>query len=203
MAWYSDDEDLREALLSGRDLHQETADDFGLDRRGGKDINLGLGYGMSPEGLASRVGISLDEAIEGIEKRNARYPMANQWMKKMRRSSFRLGYSTTAVGRRVWINPHGSQWERNAVNNPIQGTAAEQIKLLTVQNHEACEALDLEFGVSLIVHDEVVVDSPKGLVVKHKKIIKDAGSYAAFHTVPGMPMPIGMVTGKSWGAKKQ
>jgi DNA polymerase-1 len=202
LAHFSKDENLLEALNSGRDLHQETTDDFRLDdRRKGKDINLGLNYGMSPEGLAYRVGITVNAAREGIRKRNARYPDSALWMEKMIRRGYRLGYVESSFGRQQWLNPHSPQMERNAINGPVQMSAADQTKAWMIQIREACRAESIPYFISLSIHDEVVADTPKGQVRKYKKIMRDAARRATELTLPGIKMPVDFHVGKSWAAK--
>jgi DNA polymerase-1 len=201
MAHLSDDKNLKEALNSEppRDLHQETTDIFQLgDRRKGKDINLGLGYGMTPHGLASRVGISLQEAERGIMERNRRYPEVAMWMSSQKTRAHSVGYVMTTTGRRVWINPYTDQWEKNAVNGPVQGSAADQTKHWSGGVHREIE----DYPVCLIIHDEVVADCESGTVVDTKRTLKHVAKASQEFVVPGMPMPIDTHTGDSWGAKQ-
>jgi len=201
LAWFSGDTVLRKALLDGRDLHQEVADDFGLTRRKGKDINLGLGYGMSAAGLASRVGISIEAAEAGIRKRNARYPLAAIWSSNQKSRGAALGYVTSALGRRMWINPYLEQWERNAINSPIQSSAAEQTKIWLRLIFDEAKARDLPFAVTMLVHDELVADVPKGMVRQYAKLLKETGIESGKMVAPDMEFDVAVAYGPNWGAK--
>lgn len=203
LAWFSDDANLKRALAEGRDLHQETADDFDLeDRFEGKTINLALGYGLTARGLVARTGMSMKRAEAGIQRRNARYPEAAVWMNKMQITGFNLGYVTNSIGRQIYLNPYSGQLERNAINAPIQSTAADQLKMMTVYMHKQCQQRDLPFCVVLMIHDEVVCDVPEDLVEDYVELIHEAAEYAAAETVPGMEMPIEPEVGDSWGVKQ-
>lgn len=203
LAWMSQDKNLRMALEEHRDLHQETADDFGLSRRDGKDINLGLGYGMSAPGLASRVGISLKEADEGIRRRNERYASVHSWGDQQRRKAFAQEYLETSLGRRLWINRYDRQWERHAVNLPIQGTAAEHTKLWFVLCHKLSQEKEIPFRIPLVVHDELVSDVPPTEEAFWSKILSRFGTISGNIVVPGFQMQTSVRSGSSWGVKEE
>ena len=198
-AFLSKDPILTKELADEVDLHQRAADHFGLRSRAhGKLINLGLNYGMSAQGLAGRLGISIDEAETGLRNRRRHYSRYYAWQEKQRRLAERLGYVVTASGRRVWVNQHNGQWERNAINAPIQGSAADQTKLALVYIHEQCKAAGIMFPVTMIIHDEIVLQAPKGTLVSYKKITKDAWHAAGKKLMPTIPTVVDMKRGKSW-----
>ena len=203
MAWFSGDKNLGQALKERRDLHQETANDFGLSRRDGKDINLGLGYGMSAQGLASRTGITLKEAERGIEIRNKRYADVMNWGEKQRRAAFAQDYVETSLGRRLWINRYDKQWERHAINLPIQGTAAEHTKLWFVLCHEFCKSQGIPFRIPLVVHDELVADILRTEGEVWKTLLSEAGIQSGSVVVPGFTMQTKVKSGVSWGVKEE
>ena len=201
LAWFSEDKNLVAALRERRDLHQETADDFRLSRRDGKDINLGLGYGMSAQGLAKRTGISLNEAEAGITLRKQRYPDVMAWGDRQRKNAFAQDFVETSTGRRLWINRYDRQWERHAINLPIQGTAADHTKLWFVLCHQFSRSERIPFRIPLVVHDELVADVPLGENEQWKGLLASTGALSGKEVVPGMDMSIGVQVGESWGAK--
>jgi DNA polymerase-1 len=190
---------LTKELEDEVDLHQRAADHFGLRSRAhGKTINLGLNYGMSAQGLAGRLGISIDEAETGLRNRRRHYSRYHAWQERQRRLAERLGYIVTASGRRVWVNQHNNQWSRNAINAPIQGSAADQTKLALVYIHEQCSSKGIAFPVTMIVHDEIVAQAPRGTVSIYRKIIKDAWMEAGKKLMPTIPTVVEIKKGKTW-----
>ena len=200
-AWFSKDKKLTEDLMAGIDLHQQAADDFGLNRRQGKDINLGLGYGMSAWGLASRTGMTQAEARRGIMRRNQRYGGVVAWNEKQYAKAVALEYVETSLGRRLWVNLYDRQWERHAINLPIQGTAAEHTKLWLVGLHDYCKTEGLEFRIPLVVHDEIVADVPSGEGRLWRSKLAEFGRMGGEKAVPGFPMKANIVSGRNWGAQ--
>ena len=177
MAHLSEDESLLRAFAEGQDVHRATASEiFGTpvdqvsseQRRYAKVINFGLIYGMSAFGLASNLGIERSAAAAYIERYFQRYPGVKRYMDETRASAKALGYVQTLFGRRIYLpeinggsGPRKAGAERQAINAPMQGTAADLIKLAMV---EVQKALDLEAKASLIimqVHDELVLQVPQ------------------------------------------
>ncbi|MGH8736751.1 MAG: DNA polymerase I [Burkholderiales bacterium] len=177
MAHLSGDEGLRHAFAHGHDVHRATAAEvFGRaldevtpdERRTAKVINFGLIYGMSSYGLAQNLGIERATAQAYIDSYFSRYPAVRRYMDETRERARKLGYVETVFGRRLWLaemksgSPQRRQAaERAAINAPMQGTAADLIKLamVTVQNWlDQCG-----FGAKLImqVHDELVLEVPQ------------------------------------------
>ena len=202
LAWMSKDKNLLQALKDKRDLHQETADDFGINRREGKDINLGLGYGMSAKGLALRLGISITEAEYGIRRRNQRYPEVRDWGENQRESAFKKDYVETSLGRRLWINRYDRQWERHSINLPIQGTAAEHTKMWFIMCHQFCRDEGIPFRIPLVVHDELLADVEQSEIPAWGGLLGTSGVEAGNKVVQGFDMTIQVSTGDSWGAKQ-
>ncbi|SHI26359.1 DNA polymerase I [Pollutimonas bauzanensis] len=176
MAHVSDDENLRSAFAQGEDIHRATASEvFGValadvsaeQRRAAKAINFGLIYGMGEFGLASSLGITRDAAKAYINRYFARYPGVAIYMEQTRRMAHELGYVETVFGRRLWLpeirgakGPRLAAAERAAINAPMQGTAADLIKLAMVASQEWIEAEGLETLMVMQVHDELVFDVP-------------------------------------------
>jgi DNA polymerase-1 len=175
MAHVSNDANLQRAFAAGEDIHKATASEvFGVNlqdvssdqRRAAKAINFGLIYGMGAFGLASNLGITRDAAQSYIDRYFTRYPGVAQYMAETRALAHAQGYVETVFGRRLWladINAAGARRagaERAAINAPMQGTAADLIKLamVAVQNWLAHE--NLQTKMVMQVHDELVLDVP-------------------------------------------
>jgi len=197
-AYLSGDIMLTKELMDKVDLHQVTADLFGVDRRKGKDINLGLNYNMSEYGLAARVGISVDEARAGINKRERYYRQLTGWRSakiKEARKEFKL---QTVTGRPIWVNPYFNGWERQAVNGPIQGSAADHTKLALVNLHRACSEASLPFRAVLVVHDEIVQDVRVENSSTYAKMLEKAWDDASAKLAPGMALRAEVFEGANW-----
>ncbi len=177
MAHLSGDAKLVAAFHSGLDVHQATAAEvFGLElaavtgeqRRAAKAINFGLIYGMSAFGLARQLGIPRGEAGEYIERFFARYPGVKQFMDGTREQSRKLGYVETLFGRRLYLpninsrNAAVRQYaERTAINAPLQGTAADLIKLAMIDLAAFLGSEAPEIRMIMQVHDELVFEGPE------------------------------------------
>lgn len=199
-AYLSKDETLRQEIMEGIDLHQVHADMFGTDRPTGKKINLSLNYLISAYSLATQTGMPVEEIEEGIRQRRMHYPMYYSWMDRQQRFAEKNNYVTTVTGRRIWTNPYNFQAIRNAVNGPIQGSSADQTKLALRYVWEECLAGSLPFAVIMVVHDEMVLDIPKKMAPKYKKIVNDAFQEAGKQLMPSIPTVIEFRTGNTWRA---
>lgn len=178
MAHLSKDEGMLKAFANHEDIHRATAAEiFGVDRdavdseqrRYAKVINFGLIYGMSAFGLAQNLNIERSAAQNYIERYFARYPGVRQYMDDTRELAKEKGYVETYFGRRLWVpeinSPNGNRRagaERAAINAPMQGTAADLIKLamIAVQNWLVSEHLQTKLIMQ--VHDELVLEVPDG-----------------------------------------
>jgi DNA polymerase-1 len=186
MAHVSDDENLQKAFLQGEDIHRATASEvFGValadvsseQRRAAKAINFGLIYGMSEFGLASSLGITRDAARAYMDRYFARYPKVAEYMDRTRHQAREDGYVETVFGRRLWLpdirgakGPRLAAAERAAINAPMQGTAADLIKMAMVAVQEWIDEQKLAALMVMQVHDELVLDVPAGeveTVVQH------------------------------------
>ena len=187
MAHLSDDASLLKAFHDGQDVHRATASEiFDItplevtsdQRRYAKVINFGLIYGMSAFGVASNLGISRTDAKNYIDRYFERYPGVARYMDETRQLAREQGYVETVFGRRLWLpeinSPNGPRRqaaERAAINAPMQGTAADIIKLsmIAVQNWLEKEKLDSKLIMQ--VHDELVLDVPeKELAIVREKL---------------------------------
>jgi DNA polymerase-1 len=176
MAHLSGDENLRAAFQSGEDVHRRTAAEiFGIpgsevaaeQRRYAKTINFGLMYGMSAFGLASQLGIERSAAQQYMDRYFLRHPGVKAYMDQMRKSARDKGYVETMFGRRLYMidirasnNQRRQAAERAAINAPMQGTAADLIKLAMIQVHRWLREERLASRLVLQVHDELVFEVP-------------------------------------------
>ena len=176
MAHLSGDAGLLKAFAEGEDVHRATAAEvFGVSReevssehrRYAKVINFGLIYGMSAFGLASNLGIERSAAASYIDKYFARYPGVKAYMDRTRNEAHQRGYVETVFGRRLWLPDikSGNQGrrqgaERAAINAPMQGTAADLIKLAMIAVQGWLESEKLATRMIMQVHDELVLEVP-------------------------------------------
>ncbi|MFA7506589.1 MAG: DNA polymerase I, partial [Burkholderiaceae bacterium] len=177
MAHISGDASLRQAFERGLDIHRATAGEiFGIapgevgadQRRLAKVINFGLIYGMSAYGLASNLGIERDAAKNYIERYFSRYPGVAAYMDETRRLAKAQGYVETVFGRRLWLaeinSPNGPRRqaaERAAINAPMQGTAADLIKMAMIAVQDWLEGRGAATRLVMQVHDELVLEVPQ------------------------------------------
>ncbi|WP_206995879.1 DNA polymerase I [Trinickia mobilis] len=177
MAHISGDESLLRAFANGEDIHRATASEvFGVtplevtsdQRRIAKVINFGLIYGMSSFGLASNLGITRDAAKLYIDRYFARYPGVARYMDDTRASAKEKGYVETAFGRRLWLpeinggnGPRRQAAERAAINAPMQGTAADLIKLSMIAVQNWLDEQKAATRMIMQVHDELILEVPE------------------------------------------
>jgi DNA polymerase-1 len=177
MAHLSQDESLLKAFAEGIDVHRATASEvFGVaveqvsneQRRYAKVINFGLIYGMSAHGLAKNLGIERVAAANYIDRYFQRYPGVKRYMDETRATAKAQGYVETVFGRRLWLpeinSPNGPRRagaERAAINAPMQGTAADLIKLSMVAVQQALDDQRRASKMIMQVHDELVLEVPE------------------------------------------
>jgi DNA polymerase-1 len=176
MAHLSGDENLRRAFREGEDVHRATAAEvFGLpldkvgddERRVAKVINFGLIYGMSSFGVAQNLGIDRATAQTYVDRYFARFPGAKRYMDETRQRARETGYVETVYGRRLWLPELKSgapvrrqAAERAAINAPMQGTAADLIKLAMISVQRWLDRSHLKTLLIMQVHDELVLEVP-------------------------------------------
>jgi DNA polymerase-1 len=176
MAHLSQDAGMLSAFANNEDIHRATAAEiFGVDkqavdneqRRYAKVINFGLIYGMSAFGLAQNLNIERSAAQSYIERYFARYPGVRQYMSETRELAKQQGYVETIFGRRLWVpeinSPNGNRRagaERAAINAPMQGTAADLIKLAMIAVNKWLADEKLQTKLIMQVHDELVLEVP-------------------------------------------
>jgi DNA polymerase-1 len=189
MAHISQDEGLLKAFAAGEDIHKATAAEvFGVpleqvdqeQRRYAKVINFGLIYGMSEFGLAAQLGIERSAARAYMERYFARYPGVESYMLQTREKARQLGYVETVLGRRLWLpeinNANGNRRqgaERAAINAPMQGTAADIIKLAMIAVHDWLHTEQLRSKLIMQVHDELVLEVPDDEIVLIKNSLPE------------------------------
>ncbi len=177
LAHLSGDKTLLDAFNTGEDIHVRTATEvLGITpdkvnaeaRRLAKVINFGIIYGMGPQRLAGELGIALAEASDYIKRYFERLPGVRAWLDETVRNARTTGYVTTMYGRRRYLpelnaQPGGAraQAERIAINSPIQGTAADLIKLAMIRLDGALRERGLGTRMILQVHDELLLEAPK------------------------------------------
>ncbi|HVC11618.1 MAG TPA: DNA polymerase, partial [Burkholderiales bacterium] len=211
MAHLSGDEGLRHAFAHGHDVHRATAAEvFGLpleqvsadERRTAKVINFGLIYGMSSFGLAQNLGIERATAQAYIDSYFSRYPGVKRYMDETRERARRTGYVETVFGRRLWLpelasgSPARRQAaERAAINAPMQGTAADLIKLAMVAVQDWLERERLETRLIMQVHDELVLEVPERELEAVEHHVRDKMQGVAALEVP---LVVDVGVGDNW-----
>ena len=189
LAHYSDDEILIQAFLNDEDIHTRTAAEvFQADpssitpelRRQAKAINFGIIYGMSPFGLSQQLEISQKMAKAYIDNYFARYQGVRRYMDRMIEEASKNMRTSTLLGRIRFLpdikspNRNIRQFaERTAINTPIQGTAADFLKLAMIKIDAAFRTKNLRAAMLLTVHDELVFEVPPDELEVVKTLVKD------------------------------
>ncbi len=200
LAHMSGDEAMIEAFRSGADIHAITAGEvFGVapeevtpaQRSAAKAVNFGIVYGISEFGLARNIGVTRKEAGDYIKRYFRRYPGVHAFMEECVQKGRERGYAATLLGRRRELPELSSSnyntrafGERVAMNMPIQGTAADIIKLAMVRVHAALQAQGLKAKLILQIHDELILDTPLAEVEAVKPLLKAAMEEAMDLSVP-------------------
>src|SRR5690349_20850366 len=202
---------MLDAFSKGIDIHTATAAKvYGISieevdstqRRNAKAVNFGIIYGQSAFGLSQNLGIPRKEAAEIIEQYFAQFPGIKQYMADTMNFARENGYVTTLMGRRRYLRDinSGNQTvrgfaERNAINAPIQGSAADMIKIAMINIHRELKTQKLDSRMTMQVHDELVFDVPNHEIEIVKPIIMHNMKTAIKTEVPIM-VEIG--TGLNW-----
>jgi DNA polymerase-1 len=211
MAHLSGDAGLLKAFANGEDIHRATAAEvFGValndvsseQRRYAKVINFGLIYGMSAYGLASQLSIETSAAKQYIDLYFARYPGVKHYMDSTRAQAKAQGFVETWFGRRLWLpeinGANGMRRqaaERAAINAPMQGTAADLIKLAMIAVQDWLEKEKLETKLIMQVHDELVLEVPQGELALVKEKVRELMCGVAELKVP---LEVGLGEGGNW-----
>ena len=200
MAHFSQDEHLLRAFREGQDIHAATASRiFGLpieqiskdQRRRAKTANFGIIYGISAFGLAQQLDCSRTEAKQLIDDYFAAFPQVIGYIERQKELARQQGYAETLFGRKRYlpdINSHNatvrSFAERNAVNAPIQGTAADIIKMAMVSIHQRLKSEGLKAQMIMQVHDELNFNVPSSEVEQVREIVVNEMQNAVHLSVP-------------------
>jgi DNA polymerase-1 len=211
MAHVSGDDGLIAAFANGEDIHASTAAKvFGVQpgevtrdmRRKAKEVNFGIMYGIGPFGLANRLEISQAEARQIIERYFERFPKVREYINNTIAAARKNGYVMTLLGRRRYLpdinsrnqNIRGNA-ERQAINMPIQGTAADMIKLAMIHLDHEIRQRELQCRMLLQVHDELVFEVQHDELAEMERLVKEKMQGALPLVVP-VEVEIG--TGKNW-----
>lgn len=209
LAHISDDEHLKQAFIDGQDIHTSTAMRvFGIEkaedvtanmRRQAKAVNFGIVYGISDYGLSQNLGISRKEAQQYIDTYFERYPGVKTFMQDIVREAKDSGYVETLFHRRRYLPDINSRnfnlrsfAERTAINSPIQGSAADIIKIAMIQLEQRLKEEKLEAKMLLQVHDELVFEVPESELTQLDALVKEVMEHAVTLHVP-------LITDSSWG----
>ena len=200
IAEISKEENMLDAFNKGIDIHTATAAKVygvsieevdGTQRRNAKAVNFGIIYGQSAFGLSQNLGIPRKEAAEIIEQYFAQYPGIKRYMSDTMNFARENGFVETIMGRRRYLRDINSAnqtvrgfAERNAINAPIQGSAADMIKIAMINIHKEMKAQNLLSTMTMQVHDELVFDVLKSEKEAMKAIIQDKMANAIKLTVP-------------------
>lgn len=201
LAHISDDEHLKVAFLEGQDIHSSTAMRvFGVEkeedvdsnlRRQAKAVNFGIVYGISDYGLSQNLDISRKEAQDFIDTYFEKYPGVKDYMESVVREAKDKGYVETLYHRRRYlpdINARNfnirSFAERTAINTPIQGSAADILKIAMIQIDAKLKEEQMEAAMLLQVHDELVFEAPKSEIPRLQQIVEETMAHAVDLTVP-------------------
>ncbi|MBX9747693.1 MAG: DNA polymerase I, partial [Hyphomonadaceae bacterium] len=217
LAHVADIPQLKQAFADGIDIHARTASEmFGVPvegmpkeiRNNAKAINFGIIYGISAFGLARNLGIEREEASAYIKKYFERFPGIRDYMETTKTFARANGYVKTIFGRRIWVkgvqskNPQERQFgERQAINAPLQGAAADIIRRAMVRVSDALRESGLRARMLLQVHDELVFEAPKAeaeaLCALARKVM-EAAPMPAVHL--SVPLTVEAKAGATWGA---
>ncbi len=211
LAHYSQDPLLLEAYRTGKDIHALTAAEvFGVppmlidaeQRRRAKAVNFGIVYGLSPFGLSQQLGIEFQEAKRFIDAYFERYAGVRGYIDRTLEQARRDGFVRNLFGRKRPIpdlqskNPTQRGFaERTAVNTPLQGTAADLIKIAMLRLDAELRARGLQSKLLLQVHDELVLESPMAEVEQVKALVQECMEGA--HQV-SVPLEVEVSVGKNW-----
>ncbi|MEM8967504.1 MAG: DNA polymerase I [Bacteroidota bacterium] len=211
MASFAQDETMMNAFQNGQDIHAATASkifDVSLDevtpdmRRKAKTANFGIIYGVSAFGLAQRLSIPRSEASAIIKSYFEQFPSVRQYMDKVIQQAREAGYVETVLGRKRYLRDINSRnptlrgySERNAINAPIQGTAADMIKIAMVDIAEWMRKEKLQSRMILQVHDELVFDAHRD----EQEKLQEKISELMIDALPlDVPMEVGTGLGENW-----
>ncbi|MDA9470953.1 DNA polymerase I [Enterococcus sp. 5H] len=209
LAHISNDQHLKEAFIEGQDIHSSTAMRvFGIEnpeevtpnmRRQAKAVNFGIVYGISDYGLSQNLGITRKQAQEYIDTYFEKYPGVKKYMEDIVREAKDKGFVETLYNRRRYLPDINSRnfnlrsfAERTAINTPIQGSAADILKIAMINMEQRLKEENMQATMLLQVHDELVFEVPESELEKLNALVKDVMENAVELHVP-------LITDSSWG----
>ena len=201
LAHVTGDKNMQKAFLNGEDIHAETAravfglaDDAVVDplkRRTAKAVNFGIVYGISDYGLANNLGISRAEAKRFIDTYFQEFPQIHEWMNTIKTFAHEHGYVETIAHRRRYLPDIQAKnfnlrsfAERTAMNSPIQGSAADIIKIAMIKVNEALRENNLQARMLLQVHDELIFETPVDEIDELTEVVTNVMDSAVALDVP-------------------
>lgn len=216
VAHMSGDESMLSAFRAGQDIHATTAAAiYGIplnqvtsqQRRHAKAINFGLMYGMSPFGLRRTTGLTLAEAENFVKAYFNQFPRVKKYLDEIRQIASRQGFVETLLGRRRYfpnlstatnMNVRNRE-EREAINAPIQGTAADILKLAMIRLPEALQKSNLNAKLMLQVHDELLLECPQEELIETAALV---GAVMENAYTLSIPLSTEAKSGRDWGSLK-
>lgn len=211
LAAISGDENLCEAFREGADIHTSTAAAvFGVPREAvtpemrkkAKAVNFGIMYGIGAFSLADDIGVSRQQAQEFIDRYFGQFPKIDDYLKRTIAEAYENGYVTTLFGRRRYIAELSGKnkmqqkfGERVAMNSPIQGTAADLIKIAMVRVHNRLKREGLQARLILQVHDELLIEARRDCAERAMEILREEMENAAKLAVP---LTVEIHAGDTW-----
>ena len=211
IAHIADEIKMLDAFNNDLDIHSDTASKvFGVPinkmtsdlRRKAKAINFGLIYGISAFGLGKQLGITRNLAAEYMAMYFEKYPGVKQYMESTKESASQNGYVETLFGRRLYLKEINANnalrrqaSERAAINAPVQGTAADIMKIAMIRMYQALEKEKSEARIILQVHDELILDTPEKEIDRVIELTTEAMKEA---TLLDVPLEIDIGIGDNW-----
>ena len=211
LAHVSGDEGMREAFRAGEDIHAATAATvFGVPqeavtpemRKSAKAVNFGIMYGIGAFSLSDDIGVSRAEAQAYIDQYLAGFPEVDRYLKDTIAKAYEDGYVTTLFGRRRYIPELAGKnkmqqkfGERVAMNSPIQGTAADVIKVAMIRVHKRLREEGLEARLILQVHDELLLEASAKDAARARDLLKEEMESAVQYSVP---LDVDIHVGDTW-----
>ena len=211
LAHISDDYNMKDAFINGEDIHRKTAaavfgvpeeDVTELMRKKAKAVNFGIVYGIGGFSLAKDIGTTVKEASRYIKNYLMNYPSTDRYLEDVVKEAEANGYTTTLMGRRRYIPelkavkaPLKAFGKRVAMNAPIQGTAADIMKLAMINVNKRLHKEGLDAKLVMQVHDELIVEARDDMVEDVKRILKEEMENTVSLSVP---LTVDVTSGKNW-----
>ena len=211
LAHISDDYTMKEAFLSGEDIHRKTAAAvFGIPeeyvndemRKRAKAVNFGIVYGISGFSLSKDIGTTVSEATKYIKNYLMNYPSIDNYLEEVVKNAEKDGYTTTIMGRKRYIPdlksskaPLRAFGKRVAMNAPIQGSAADIMKIAMINVDKALKESGLDAKIVMQVHDELIIEVKDSERDSCKEILKNAMEKAVELSIP---LTVDVSSGKNW-----